>query len=374
MRKIKAFLILLLLPFFAYGQIGKLKMRIYLVGDAGEMENGSHPVLEDLANRLPNDSATITHLIYLGDNIYPFGMPEETSKTRKQAESILDAQLGIWPLVSGKIWMVPGNHDWEKGKPDGWNAVLRAQKFAEENFPQQKVMWLPKDACPGPVPIDLNDNALLILLDSQWWLHKHIKPENGSDCTYKTKEEVLAGLAILLEENKEKTIVVAMHHPMKSFGPHNGGYNWRDHIFPLTALNPNLYVPLPVLGSIHPLYRTWFGSVQDIPNPNYQEMILALEHVFSKHPSVIYVAGHEHGLFYFRENGKHYVVSGSGAKNTTIKKKNTAEFTNAHQGYAFLDFYHSKRITLSFLKPGDVTPIYKVELFSSVEKDRTDTK
>lgn len=372
MKKNWLFFIFFIFPILLFGQENPLKMRIYLIGDAGEMKNGIHPVVEDLKSRLPAEKAKKTHLIYLGDNIYPLGMPEINEKSRKEAETILKTQLDLWPSLTGNIWMLPGNHDWKKGKPNGWNAVLRAQEFVRENYSHEKVQWLPKDACPGPVPVHLNENTLLILLDSQWWLHKNDKPEKESDCEYGTEEEILDGLALLLEENKEKIVLVAMHHPMRAFGPHNGGYSWKDHIFPFTALSHNLYIPLPIIGSIYPLYRTWFGSVQDIPNRRYQAMIEALEKILSQHPNVIHLAGHEHGLFYTKEEDRHYIVSGAGSKKTHIRKKNLAAFADAQQGYAFLDFYKNQRITLNYLIPGELAPIYEVELFVSVEKDSID--
>lgn len=353
---------LIISPFRVFAQGKSVEMRIYLVGDAGKMEDGHHPVVEDLRSRLMADQIPKTHLIYLGDNIYPFGLPDEADKTRQEAETILNTQLDLWTSMSGKIWMVPGNHDWDKGKSKGWETVLRAQNYVDTNFPTDKVMWLPKNACPGPVDISLDENTLLILLDSQWWLHKHEKPELESACAYKTKEEILEALTLLLEENQDKVVLFAMHHPMRSYGPHNGGYNWKDHIFPFTALSPKLYIPLPILGSIYPLYRTWFGDIQDIPNPHYQAMIHALDDVFKLHPHVIHVAGHEHGLFYTKEEGRHYIVSGAGAKNTHIRKKNSAEFTYSEQGYAFLDFYEDQTLVLNFIAPGSGDLLFKAVL------------
>lgn len=352
MKNIWLFLSLISLPSLLFSQEIPLKTRIYLIGDAGEMENESHPVIEDLNGRLKSEKASQTHLIYLGDNIYPFGMPDINDESRVESENILKKQLGIWPSLSGNIYMIPGNHDWEKGKSDGWNSVLRAQEYVEENFPNGKVNWLPKDACPGPFPVYLNDETVLIVLDSQWWLHNQEKPGEDSDCEFKTEEEIISILTYLLEENQDKIVLIAMHHPMRAFGPHNGGFNWKDHLFPLRPLSSDLYIPIPILGSIYPLYRTWFGDVQDIPHPRYQAMIGALDRVFALHPHVIQVSGHEHGLFYTKEEGKHYVVSGAGAKNTHIRKVNTAEFTYADQGYAYLDFYENHRVTLNFLAPG----------------------
>ncbi|GAA0878747.1 metallophosphoesterase [Algoriphagus jejuensis] len=357
------FLILYFLAFFpATAQNSLLKMRIYLIGDAGEMEDGHHPVIENLKSRIGENPGVPTHLIYLGDNIYPFGLPPKEAKNRPEAETILRTQLNLFADLPGQIWMVPGNHDWEKGKSDGWNAILRAEEFVSENFPTDKVHWVPESACPGPKAIPLDNNTLLITMDSQWWLHSNDKPGTDSDCDYKTEEEIIAAISYLLEENQDKIVLFAMHHPMRAYGPHNGAYSWKDHLFPLTAAKENLYIPLPVLGSIYPLYRTWFGDVQDIPHPKYQAMIGTLERVFARHPHVIQVAGHEHGLFYTREGSNHYIVSGAGAKNTFIKKNNAAAFTYGNQGYAYLDFYENHRVSLTFLDPSIDSPLYQSDL------------
>ena len=373
--KTVVFLTLSFLSFLqVMGQDVPLKMRIYLIGDAGEMENGHHPVVEHLRSALDENPKVPTHLVYLGDNIYPLGLPPFEAENRAEAEKILNAQLDIWTDLPGKIWMIPGNHDWEKGKSDGWNAILRAEKFVQENYPEDQVHWVPESACPGPKAIPLDENTLLIALDSQWWLHANAKPGNDSDCEFKTEEEIIAAIAYLLEENQDKVVLFAMHHPMRAYGPHNGAYSWKDHLFPLTAAKKNLYIPLPIVGSIYPLYRTWFGDIQDIPHPKYQAMIGALEGIFELHPNVIQISGHEHGLFYTREGNKHYIVSGAGSKNTHIKKNNPAAFSYPNQGYAYLDFYENHRVVLKFLDPEIESPIYETELVEPFALDLDDLK
>ncbi|MDF2158561.1 BamA/TamA family outer membrane protein [Algoriphagus sp. CAU 1675] len=349
----------------AFSQTSQAKFRLYLIGDAGEMEDMRHPVVDDLKKRLANDTVPTNHLIYLGDNIYPLGLPEKEAGNRMEAEEILRTQLDIFTSISGKTWMIPGNHDWEKGKSGGYEAILRAQNFVETNYPIDKVQWLPSSACPGPVVISLDEETLLILLDSQWWLQGNLKPGEDSDCEYKTEEEILASISDILNENQQKTIVFAMHHPMRAYGPHNGAYSWKDHLFPLTAKSKNLYLPLPVLGSIYPLYRTWFGDIQDIPHPRYQSMIQSLDKLFKKHPKIIQVSGHEHGLFYTKEENTHYIVSGAGAKDTYIKKNNPSEFSYSRQGYAFLDFFENGEVKLAFLDPLQEAPLYESLLIST---------
>ncbi|MCE7055198.1 BamA/TamA family outer membrane protein [Algoriphagus sp. AGSA1] len=343
-------------------QEASLKFRIYLIGDGGEMANGHHPVVEDVRDKLQKDINTPTHIIYLGDDIYPKGMPEAKDKERDRAELILKTQLDLYQYLSGKIWMVPGNHDWERGRSKGWAAVLRAEEYVQDNYPEDRVVWVPTGGCPGPNVVELDPTTLLITLDSQWWLQIKNKPGIDSDCEYKSEEEVLDALRYVFEENQDKTILMAMHHPLRSYGPHNGAYSWKDHFFPLTVVSPKLYVPLPVVGSIYPLYRSWFGDIQDLTHPKYTAMARALEGIFKDHPNVINVAGHEHGLAYTREDNLHHVISGAGAKSTFIKKNNAADFTYPLQGYAALDFYEDHEVRITFYDPLKKEPLYEAQL------------
>jgi hypothetical protein len=280
-------------------------------------------------------------------------MPDIDDEKRSAAELILKTQLDLHYSLNGKIWMVPGNHDWKKGKSDGWNAVMRAEEFVLKNYPEDHVAWMPSGGCPGPNVIELDPETLLVTLDSQWWLHRREKPERDSECEYDSEKEILTAMEHIFEENQDKTILVAMHHPLRSYGPHNRGYNWKDHLFPLTAASPNLYIPLPIIGSIYPLYRSWFGDIQDLPHPKYEAMIHALDKILVSHPNVIQVAGHEHGLAYTRENNVHYVISGAGAKHTYIKKNNTADFTYPAEGYAVLDFFEDHEVRIAFFDQPD---------------------
>src|SRR5215813_14794194 len=59
-----------------YGQSVPVIQRMFLVGDAGELRDGHHPVCDWLKQHVDwNDSSNV--LVYLGDNIYPHGMPAD---------------------------------------------------------------------------------------------------------------------------------------------------------------------------------------------------------------------------------------------------------------------------------------------------------
>ena len=129
----------------------------------------------------------------------------------------------------------------------------------------------------------------------------------------------------LLYKNRNKIIFLASHHPFQSYGTHGGYFSWKDHIFPLTAANENLYVPLPVVGSLYPLLRKTFTNPEDLNHPLYKNMIRQVDAVFDSFPNLIHIAGHEHGLQFIKDK-QVQVVSGSGCQTDLCKKRKKFSF------------------------------------------------
>lgn len=325
---------------------------VFLVGDAGEpIEN---PVLTLLKKELAliGDRGTV---IYLGDNIYPNGMPPKGHKSRSEAEKAINGQIEAVRDFSGNKFFIPGNHDWARGSNEGFEALVRQEKYVEARLDSQDV-WVPSRGCPGPMEINLTEQITLIVIDTQWFLHKGTKPEEGSDCDAISKEELVASFQDVLLRNATKKVIVASHHPMFTYGIHGGVFNAKDHFFPLTASKKTkwLYLPLPGIGSIYPLYRKWFGNIQDTSHPIYKEFRDAMVSLMKQHPDIIHIAGHEHALEHIQKEGMNFIVSGAGAKNNAhVKQKGDAKFATNTLGYARLDYFADGRTELKFISPQD---------------------
>src|SRR5258708_40260761 len=79
-------------------QSDRVVQRMFLVGDAGELKDGHHPVCDWLKQHVDwNDTSNV--LVYLGDNVYPLGVPPEGSRYTDSARKILDYQVSV---VAGK--------------------------------------------------------------------------------------------------------------------------------------------------------------------------------------------------------------------------------------------------------------------------------
>ena len=322
--------IILLFSFSAAAQSDNF--HLYLIGDGGNLDKISAPYKSTLQQQIANDQ-TPSAIVFLGDNIYPKGMVNEGSKSRKRTEAVLQAHLDLVPGFTGKIIFVPGNHDWKRGSRDGLQFILNQQAWVD-SLKNKNVQVLPGDGCPGPIEVPLSDKLVLIVIDTQWWLHPWEKPEGEtSSCECKTKADFTVQLDDMLRRNKHNRVIVAAHHPVITYGEHGGVYSFKDHVFPLTDAQKSLYIPLPIIGSIYPLYRQIFGSIQDQAHPQYKAFTEGMMKILEQYPGVIYASGHDHSLQYSVKDSVHYVVSGAGSKTSYVKKKGYAKYVASEPGY-----------------------------------------
>ena len=339
---------------------------LYLIGDAGEPDVASAPYIPTIKAQLRNNTEVASSFVFLGDNVYPRGLEEDDHNLRKEGEQILADQIAMADSKS-KIFFVPGNHDWRRGRKDGLDQLLHQQAWLDSlNYPN--IMLLPQDGCPGPVEVSLTDQLTLVFVDTQWWLHPWEKPEGeNSECDLKTKNDILAELEDILQRNLGKQVIMAAHHPIFTYGEHGGVFTAKDHLFPLTKISKPLYLPMPVVGSIYPLYRKIFGNIQDIANPYYSEMRRSFLAILDQYPGTIYAAGHEHNLQYSLKDSVHFVVSGSGSKTTHVKKKGYAQYVKAETGFVRIALTSNKQVRIEYFAGAGQSPDF-VQQFAIKDK------
>src|SRR5690606_7061176 len=336
----------------SFAQGDSLQARIVLIGDAGKLNFGRQPVVDAARNLVPFDSKTT--VIYLGDNLYKTNLPHDFVPSYAQARSVLDSQIQIIRNSEAKIIFMPGNHDWNDGGTNGLENVLRQQEYIHR-LANEQVKYLPENGCPGPVKLKLSDDILLLLFDSQWFLQEGEKPGIESDCDFKTSEDVYAEIEDIISDNSDKLILLASHHTMKSYGIHGGYFRLKQHIFPFTDYRPNLWIPLPVIGSIYPIARGVFGTPEDLKHPAYATMIKEIEQRIKGFPNVIMVAGHEHNLQLIQDSSHYYIVSGAGSKKTRVAANKKLLYGVESLGFSTLEVYTNKEVKLRFFTVNEDT-------------------
>jgi hypothetical protein len=344
---------------------------LFLIGDCGEPYVQNDPMGTTFLKAL-SESPTPRTTIYLGDNVYPKGFPAKGHRLRSESEFIMESQVRFAGATDSRTIFIPGNHDWEHWGRDGFQYILNQQAWID-SLNNPRVTLLPRDGCPGPIEVKVTERVVLVIIDTQWLIHQWDKPGEESSCDAKTLDDVLAQLDDILYRNRNKRVIVAGHHPLITYGEHGGIYPFKTHLFPLLELSDHLYVPLPVIGSVYPLYRKWFGHIQDTKHPLNRQFAEGIQKVLAVYPGTIYVSGHEHALEHIVKNQTHMIVSGSGAKVEMVKKKDYALYANAVRGFVKAEIFEDGSVVLRFIQVDNSVPDGKQVYSTTVPLNVTKT-
>ena len=325
----------------------KISHTFFLIGDAGATdEKNNKQTITLLENRLKKATQNAT-LLFLGDNIYPKGLPTaENTNERLLAENKLTNQMKLSKNFKGKTIFIPGNHDWYSGI----KGLERQAKFVTEYLNDQN-SFLPRKSC-GIDAIEINKTITLITIDSQWFMEDWDKsPTINDDCTIKTRNNFFDELEALLHKNQEKTVILALHHPLMSNGWHGGQFSVAHQLFPLERK-----IPLPVLGSVVNLIRKTSGiNPQDLQNKQYAFFIKRIKTLLQSQDNVIVVSGHEHNLQYLEKDDIKQIISGAGSKSDAAKAVFPNDFSYGGNGYAALSIYENGAARVSFYAKENTT-------------------
>jgi UDP-2,3-diacylglucosamine pyrophosphatase LpxH len=344
---------------------------LYLVGDAGELDDlrdERNYLLEALKVELDRETEEST-LVYLGDNIYPLGLPDKENSDRPLMEAKINTQLEAASNFAGHTYFIPGNHDWMQGKKGGLKAIQRQEKYVESYYKEKnKVRMYPHDGCGDPEVKEISKDLVFVFVDSQWWLEDWTRESKmNRGCEIKSRGDFLQRMEEIFLEYKNDQIVVFMHHPPYSNGNHGSKFSLTQHLLPLNEVG--IPLPLPVLGSIYPLYRSVTGSKQDIAHVDNQKLIQGILDAAHKiNVSVIFASGHEHNLQYFEQDKLKFIVSGSGSKHTYTAKGGRARYTHEARGFSKISFYENQESWVEYYTVAgfDQKPVltFRTQLFA----------
>ncbi len=314
---------------------------LFLIGDAGAARPGDRTLAAVAAAA---DPATAT-VVFLGDNVYPRGIPPAADPAHPEAVRRLDMQVAIARTAGVRTVLIAGNHDWARGAADGWARVARQDSLVRA-LGDGRAELLPGGGCPGPALRDLPGGFRLVALDTQWWLHGGPRP--AAACAFADSAAVVAGLRDAIASAPGPVVVVG-HHPLRSHGVHGGHFRLVDHLFPLREWKPWFWLPLPLLGSVPVVARRNGISRQDRSNARYRALLGALGEAFRAAPPLAYAAGHDHSLQVLTDPFvPTVIVSGAGYDGHVdpVGRGGDTRFAAGRSGYVRLDRLRDGRVRL----------------------------
>lgn len=324
---------------------------VYLIGDVGgaKIDESTIPLIE-LKKQLAVDDRIddATDVVFLGDNIYPVGMPPIGHEDRPTAEHKLNVQLESIRDFDGNVTFVPGNHDWYTYGREG----LKRQEDYIENYLSQfgedfTDYFRPSNGCGSVDVLHIANDIAMVSIDSHWFLTEQEKKYDYSDCDIQTSEQFVAAFRDTMLSLDDKQVMLTMHHPLYTTGKHGGKLNFSSLMFPLTQYKKGMVLPLPFSGVIMGKMRGRI-SAQDSRSSSYVSYRNKLIPFIENHGNTIVAAGHEHTLQYHKVNNVDYIVSGSGSKRGVVGTEEFTKFAYGEHGYGLVDYYNNGSVWLSF--------------------------
>ncbi len=319
--------------------------RVLLIGDAGAVRtDGADPVLGTLrAHAEAAGPQSIT--VFLGDNVYPHGLPPAGDPDRARAEAILDAQIDALRSLPGRALFLPGNHDWKNSKAGGLQQLREQEAYLKARL-GSKGTFLPSGGFPGPAHLDLGERLRLVAIDTEWWLgqHERAEGEDADGTEVRDDADFLVALSDEVQRARSRRMLVVGHHPLFSNSNHAGVVSPRKQLSP------------PVIGTIAAFVRRSVGkSPQDLASSRYSALRLGLQRIFTQRDGLVYAAGHEHTLQYFpvRRQGalQHHLVSGSGSQSSYVTGGRGAAFTSPERGFMVLTYFDDGSARMDAIRP-----------------------
>ncbi len=285
----------------------EISKSIYLTSNLGaEGNSNSVNILKAIvaASKKDADAAFVA----LGNTTREIGYPKN-SEERKEEESFLSSQV-LEPLsgFNGQVIFIPGKNEWNKG---GHKNIDDLESFLQDN--SEAKFW-PNDGCPLERET-LSDNVELVMVDTQWYLEDwDTHPYINNDCEIKTREQFFIEFKDELKDEQNKTIVVALHHPV------------------LTATRQGL---IDRMGGV---------SKQAYYHKEMQNLVGRLETLASQFNDVIFVSGGDKNLQYLIDDGIAQIISGAVAKTEKVNPdEKDGHFGTDQQGFAKLNVFKDGR-------------------------------
>jgi len=340
---------------------------LFLVGDIGANSSKVYDsnVVDLIKSSLRKDSKNQS-VVFLGNSFSKDGLPDEESKEFKVIDKSIEDCIEKLKENTDKVYFVPGNSEWY----DGHNYTVSALDNVED-YLQSKVkgknIFVPSHGCGEPKVVELTDDLLLLLIDSQWVLQGDASGERKrSGCDMDSEGELVTFIQQVLSKNKDKNVIISAHHPVYSNGRTGGNYGAASHL-----------LPLPILGSAITGVKKISGGPQKFGHPQYEAYRTAIELAISNFEGIIHASAHDQNMQYLNENDDHYIVAGSGANVDFVRKGGKAEFAAMEMGFAKITHTKDLELWLEFYTADPENPkvaksIYKKRLYKKEVIDYSD--
>ena len=304
---------------------------LFVGGAAGD---NASPTLRRLKDRLRSLDPKRGLVVFTGN--YSVGeLPHQGEDGRAQAEDAILAHVAAtadFAKRGGRVYFLPGHRDFAGG---GTKAVRRLRKFLNRAFAQavgdsdsDDLDVMPQASCGDTTLLELTDNLGLLLVNSQWWMQDWANDARANEgCDVKTRTAFEKTLQDSLRSYRtRRRLVIASHHPLRSYGELGGSFTVWAHL-----------TPAPILGTAWVLARQ-AGLVEQYQNhPMVRSYLDVMLDEAQRYGSYVFASGHDANLQFLHVEKQVQLVSGTSARSAEPTVGASAEdFAAATPGWAEL--------------------------------------
>ena len=287
-------------------------MHLFFFGDLDANPSLESSAMATVINQASELKGDVT-LLMLGGHLYPKGLSGNTPEDRQLMENRLRTTLDGMDDFPGKKIMIPGVQDWASGHRDGLEAVKELERYVS-TYTGDSTIFYPKNGCPGPEEIALSGTVTLVIVDSQYFLHRYDKGREAEGCGAPGSSEAFALFEEIMVRNQDKHVIVAGHHPM---------------------------FPNAKRASMKAAGGTYTSG------PRYHFVKKAVVDLMADYEHVVSLNAHDFLLQHVAHEQNHYVTSGSITQSAKIKSGDLANFSSSSNGFGELEIDGGK-VTLRF--------------------------
>lgn len=300
MRGFLATLSLVLVPISAQAEDG---FTLIAVGGAPWGEDDD--TLKALTERLEGADPKASAVIFTGNYSAGGPLPEIGDPNRQAIERDILRHVDAVRSYSdrgGRVIFLPGDLDYGQRGPEGirrFRTLVNLSLYGDQAGVDDPRTAVPVAACGEPLVIKLSSDAILGVINSQWWMQDFERsPESNLNCTFKNRFQLAAAVNDIVKRWRAKRLVFAMHHPLESLGPYGGRFRPEAHFAP------------PLIGGVS-IWARQSGLV-----PQYRDHVLYDSFsggVFAsaqKFGGFTFVSGHERSLQVLPVKDQLQVVAG----------------------------------------------------------------
>ncbi|MEO5906036.1 MAG: hypothetical protein ABIQ11_04885, partial [Saprospiraceae bacterium] len=326
----------------APGQQEKVDYSLLLVGGVS-LEDPSFVM--DAINKSAHASSS--GLVFLGDVLNEEAVTENVNSPEISALQKLDKSFK-------DVYLVPGEKEWTSGNKTS-HAAINSLDAALKDIKKDGRLMAPRKGCGEPEVVEVSDNVVLVLVDSQWAIETEDREgEKLPGCELANVLGLRQSIKAIIQSNTGKHIIFATHHPIYANGPTAGNYPLSSHL-----------LPLPVLGTVITGVKSLISSDQHFGHPAYEAYRSAMMTALAGCKNCVVVSGHEKSLQYYHRDGGHYLVAGSGDDVRHARKGEQSDFSYMSRGFVRADALKDGSLQLGFVavdEGGTSHPVWQLNI------------